>query len=87
MAGKKTDLLQGTLDLPVLKALALGPLHGPGVSHSTNDEGSLPGQTGLHLPRLTPDGGGGLAQIILGRVSKQAPGQVLLPHQSRAMPT
>src|SRR5215208_5258327 len=33
MAGKKTDLLQGTLDLLVLKALALGALHGLGVSH------------------------------------------------------
>ena len=33
MPGKKTDLLQGTLDLLVLKALALGPLHGLGVSH------------------------------------------------------
>ncbi|HWS53050.1 MAG TPA: PadR family transcriptional regulator [Pyrinomonadaceae bacterium] len=31
--GKKFDLLQGTLDLLVLKALALGPLHGLGVSH------------------------------------------------------
>ena len=30
---KKIDLLQGTLDLLVLKALALGPLHGLGVSH------------------------------------------------------
>jgi PadR family transcriptional regulator, regulatory protein PadR len=29
---KKTDLLHGTLDLLVLKALALGPLHGLGVS-------------------------------------------------------
>lgn len=29
---KKTDLLQGTLDLLVLKALAPGPLHGLGVS-------------------------------------------------------
>src|SRR5688500_7246168 len=33
MAEKKTDLLQGTLDLLVLKALALGTLHGLGVSH------------------------------------------------------
>jgi transcriptional regulator len=33
MTEKKTDLLQGTLDLLVLKALALGPLHGLGVSH------------------------------------------------------
>ena len=33
MPGKKTDLLQGTLGLLVLKALALGPLHGLGVSN------------------------------------------------------
>lgn len=33
MKGKKTDLLRGTLDLLVLKALAVGPLHGFGVSH------------------------------------------------------
>ncbi len=33
MAGRKIDLLQGTLDLLVLKALALGPQHGLGVSH------------------------------------------------------
>jgi PadR family transcriptional regulator PadR len=32
MARKGVDLLQGTLDLLVLKALALGPLHGLGVS-------------------------------------------------------
>ncbi len=32
MPTKKLDLLQGTLDLLVLKALALGPLHGLGVS-------------------------------------------------------
>jgi transcriptional regulator len=29
----KTDLLQGTLDLLILKILALGPNHGWGVSH------------------------------------------------------
>jgi transcriptional regulator len=28
---KKADLLQGTLDLLILKALSLGPLHGYGV--------------------------------------------------------
>lgn len=32
MKEKKTDLLKGTLHLLVLKALALGPLHGLGVS-------------------------------------------------------
>ena len=32
MPEAKLDLLQGTLDLLVLKTLALGPLHGLGVS-------------------------------------------------------
>ena len=32
MKSKKIDLLQGTLDMLVLKALALEPLHGLGVS-------------------------------------------------------
>ena len=32
MKKSKNDLLQGTLDLLVLKSLALGPLHGLGVS-------------------------------------------------------
>src|SRR5215468_8049040 len=31
MSGQKADLLQGTLDLLILKALALGPLHGYGI--------------------------------------------------------
>jgi PadR family transcriptional regulator, regulatory protein PadR len=33
VAKKQVDLLQGTLDLLVLKSLALGPLHGLGVSN------------------------------------------------------
>jgi PadR family transcriptional regulator, regulatory protein PadR len=32
MPDKTIDLLQGTLDLLILKALALGPMHGFGVS-------------------------------------------------------
>ena len=31
MAGKKADLLQGTLDMLILKALSLGALHGYGI--------------------------------------------------------
>jgi PadR family transcriptional regulator, regulatory protein PadR len=33
MANESTDLLQGTLDLLVLKALSLEPMHGWGVAH------------------------------------------------------
>jgi PadR family transcriptional regulator PadR len=32
MAHSKTDLLQGTLDLVILKVLALEPMHGWGIS-------------------------------------------------------
>ena len=32
MAAKQTELLRGTLDLLILKALSLDPLHGVGVS-------------------------------------------------------
>ena len=31
MSKQKTDLLQGTLDMLILKALSLGPMHGFGV--------------------------------------------------------
>jgi len=30
---QKADLLQGTLDMLILKALSLGPLHGYGIIH------------------------------------------------------
>lgn len=33
MINPKSDLLQGTLDMLILKALALGPLHGYGIIH------------------------------------------------------
>lgn len=32
MGGRKTDMLQGTLDLLILHALSMGPMHGWGVS-------------------------------------------------------
>ena len=35
MTENKMDLLKGTLDMLVLKALALGPLHGLGISNRT----------------------------------------------------
>jgi transcriptional regulator len=32
MPGEKSDLLQGTLDMLILKIVALGPVHGYGIS-------------------------------------------------------
>lgn len=63
MAGKKTDLLQGTLDLLVLKALALGPLHGLGVSHPIAQmaKGAFQVKPGSLFPVLHPmEAAGGL---------------------------
>src|ERR1700684_3123443 len=37
MADKKDDLLQGTLDLLILKSLARGPMHGYGVAEWIHD--------------------------------------------------
>lgn len=36
MSQSKTDLLQGTLDLLILKTLALGPMHGWAISQRIN---------------------------------------------------
>jgi len=39
--GQKADLLQGTLDMLILKAVSLGPLHGYGIIqriHQMSDE-------------------------------------------------
>jgi transcriptional regulator len=54
VAGKKVDLLQGTLDLLVLKALALGPLHGLGVSHRIEQitQGTFQVKPGSLFPAL-----------------------------------
>lgn len=41
MAKQKADLLQGTLDMLILKAVSLGPLHGYGIIqriHQMSDE-------------------------------------------------
>jgi PadR family transcriptional regulator len=54
MKAKKADLLQGTLDLLVLKALALGPLHGLGVSRriEQSTKGAFQVKPGSLLPAL-----------------------------------
>jgi PadR family transcriptional regulator len=57
----RTDLLQGTLDLLVLKALLLGPLHGWGISkrlRALSDEALEVGQGSLYpaLYRLEDKG-------------------------------
>ena len=54
MTRKKPDLLQGTLDLLILKTLALGPLHGWGISQRLQQvsEGVLNINQGSLYPAL-----------------------------------
>jgi PadR family transcriptional regulator PadR len=57
----KTELLQGTLDLLILKILALGPNHGWGISHRIQQisrEGLIASQGSLYpaLHRLELNG-------------------------------
>ncbi len=54
MSDKKTDLLQGTLDLLVLKALVAQPLHGLGVATRINQitNGTFHPKPGSLFPSL-----------------------------------
>jgi transcriptional regulator len=61
MPGRRTTLLQGTLDLLILKALSTGPLHGLGVSRRIEQVtgGTFvvqPGSLFPALPRLEEAG-------------------------------
>ena len=61
MRSKSLDLLQGTLDLLILKTLALGPMHGWGISQriqQTSDEVLRVNQGSLYpaLQRLETSG-------------------------------
>jgi transcriptional regulator len=54
MADRRTSLLQGTLDLLILKALNAGPLHGLGVSRRIEQitGGTFAVQAGSLFPAL-----------------------------------
>ena len=54
MGERKTDLLRGTLDLMILKALTLEPMHGLGISRRLEQvtEGVFQVQPGSLFPAL-----------------------------------
>jgi hypothetical protein len=76
MTADKTDLLQGTLDLLVLKALAGGPLHGLGVSRRIGliTRGAFDVKPGRSSRRST---GSRRTAGCLGPLGEQSPGPVL----------
>jgi DNA-binding PadR family transcriptional regulator len=73
-----TDLLQGTLDLLILKTLALEPMHGWGVARriqQTSKEVLHIGQGSLY-PALST-GIQRMDSVGLGKFRKQSTGEVL----------
>ena len=85
MKEKKTDLLQGTLDLLVLKALALGPLHGLGVSTRIEQitKGTFQVKPGSLFPALHRMEQAGWLKSSWGESENN---QVLPPDPGRAAP-
>ena len=78
-----TDLLQGTLDLLILKMLALVAMHGWGIAQriqqvSNNALQGRPGLSVLALHRLECMG---LDPLRLGQFREQPPRKVLLSTQ------
>ena len=80
MPQPRASLLQGTLDLLILKALSAGELHGLGVSRRIEQ---ITGGTGLALSRAASARGIGLVDVDVGGVGEQPAGEVLHPHESR----
>ena len=78
---KQLELLQGTLDMLILKAVSLGPLHGYGILLRIQQisKDRLEIQQGSLYPALYRLGTSGLDHHRMGRVGKQPQGQVLSP--------
>ena len=72
----KTDLLQGTLDLLVLKILALGPNHGWGISNRLRQisKDGLTASQGSLYPDAAPARDAGLRHVRDGGVREQPAG-------------
>ena len=83
--GKPTDLVQGTLDLLILKTLALEPMHGWGIAQRIRQVSKevLQVNQGALYPALHRLEQSGWIKANRGRVGQQSPGQVLFAHAGR----
>ena len=85
-SSSRTDLLQGTLALLVLKALALEELHGMGISRRIAQitNGTFEVKAGSLFPALHRMQEAGLVDVLLGRSRDQPPCKVLSADEIRA---
>jgi DNA-binding PadR family transcriptional regulator len=76
---QKADLLQGTLDILILKALSLGPLHGYGVIQRIRQltDKLLEVEQGSLYPAVYRTRAARLDQFQVGSDRDRPPGQVL----------
>ena len=79
MSRRRTTLLQGTLDLLILKALAAGELHGLGVSRRIEQitAGAFTVLPGSLFPALQSSRRGGLARSRVAAIREQPTRKVL----------
>src|SRR5215467_11792901 len=80
----KSDLLQGTLDMLILKIVALGPVHGYAIAQRIRQISKevLQVQAGVVLSGAAPAGEAGMATRRVGRSGNRAQGQVLCTHEA-----
>ena len=79
MGQKRTDLLRGTLDLLVLKALSAGALARSWnlSTYHANHQGSFSGQFRFAFSGTTPHGGKRLGRSRVALVRQQPPRKIL----------
>src|SRR5208283_2290774 len=87
--GKSIDLLQGTLDLLILKTLDLEPMHGWGISQRIQQvsESVLQVNQGSLYPVLHRLKRARLDCLIVENVGEQSPGEILRAHAPRTQAT
>ena len=82
----KSDLLQGTLDLLILKTLEPGSMHGWGISLRIQavSKDVLQVNQGSLYPASASARTAGAHRLALGRIREQPSGEVLRADQGRA---
>jgi hypothetical protein len=83
--GKPNDLVQGTLDLLILKTIALEPKHGWAIAKRIQQVSRevLQVQQGSLYPALHRLRAAGLDQGVVGRIGNRAQGEVLCSDAGR----
>ena len=71
------DLLQGTLEMLVLRTLIFGPLHGYGIAKAIHLERGTRHRIRVALSRAEAPGVEGMDWIEVGCLGSQSEGQVL----------